>query len=135
MLGLIATRRSLRISLVSSKKSRNISESFADIVSVVGALTHINFAFAFVDPDTYEITPMDSATPADLFSQTTALKIQSPGLKVFISVGGWTFSDNGTVTQPLLGEIARDSAKRDKFANNVLNFLNHYGFDGIDIDW
>lgn len=101
----------------------------------MSALTHINFAFAFVDPGTYAIVPMDSRTPTSLFSETTDLKVKNPGLKVFISVGGWTFSDNGTVTQPLLGEISRDAGKTTKFVNQVLNFMSTYGFDGLDLDW
>lgn len=98
-------------------------------------LTHINVAFAFVDPDTYALVPMDSKIPTSLFSQTADLKLKNPGLKICISVGGWTFSDNGTVTQPLLGEISRDASKRAKFAQQITNFLSTYGFDGVDLDW
>jgi chitinase len=35
----------------------------------------------------------------------------------------------------LYGQIARDPAKRQTFANNVLHFLQQYGMDDIDIDW
>lgn len=101
----------------------------------VGALTHINYAFAFVDPDSYEIVPMDSQTPSSLFSETTALKTINPDLKVFISVGGWTFSDNDTVTQPLLGDISADKSKRAKFASKIVKFMDLHGFDGFDLDW
>lgn len=45
------------------------------------------------------------------------------------------FSDNGTATQPLYGEIAADAGKRQTFANNVVHFMKQYGFDGLDIDW
>lgn len=38
-----------------------------------------------------------------------------------------TFSDNGTATQPLYGEIAADPAKRQSFANNVVRFMTQYG--------
>ncbi|KAF9876816.1 symbiotic chitinase [Colletotrichum karsti] len=78
---------------------------------------------------------MDSATPADLFKTVTAVKDLNPKIEVWLSVGGWTFSDNNTVTQPLLGEISRSSEKRKQFANNVVTFLEQYGFDGVDIDW
>lgn len=46
-----------------------------------------------------------------------------------------TFSDNGTITQPLFGEIAADAGKRKIFANNVVSFMREYGYDGVDIDW
>lgn len=118
--------------------SSNISSSrqIALLRSVsVDALTHVNYAFAFLDAATYHITPMDSGTTADLFTETTNLKQLKPGLEVWLSLGGWTFSDNGTSTQPLLSDIARDSSKRTAWANHVVSFLNTYGFDGIDIDW
>lgn len=78
---------------------------------------------------------MDAATPVSLFDDIAALKIIKPELQIFVSVGGWTFSDNNTATQPVFGNIARSSSNRQTFANNVLGFLNQYGFDGVDVDW
>ena len=78
---------------------------------------------------------MDPQTPAQLFQTTADVKKFNPDLKIFISVGGWTFSDNGTATQPVYGNIAASIANRQTFANNVVKFMEHYGFDGIDIDW
>lgn len=104
----------------------------------ISALTHVNFAFASIAPETFEITTMDTATPADLFQTAADVKTFKSGnsdLEVWISVGGWTFSDNDTVTQPLLGEISRDPVKREKFARNIVRFMDQYGFDGLDIDW
>lgn len=46
-----------------------------------------------------------------------------------------SFSDNDTATQPLYGQIAADAGKRQRFANNVVHFMQQYGFDGLDIDW
>lgn len=78
---------------------------------------------------------MDAATPVSLFDDIASLKDIKPSLQIYISVGGWTFSDNNTATQPVFGNIARSLENREKFANNALAFLNQYGFDGIDIDW
>ncbi|RAH68797.1 glycoside hydrolase family 18 protein [Aspergillus aculeatinus CBS 121060] len=89
------------------------------------ALTHINFAFAFIDPDSYQIVTMDSDTPSSLFQDTTNVKSIKSDIEVFVSVGGWTFSDNNTATQPVYGEIAADAAKRRTFADNVVHFLKH----------
>ncbi|PYI36129.1 hypothetical protein BP00DRAFT_432538 [Aspergillus indologenus CBS 114.80] len=99
------------------------------------ALTHINFAFAYIDPDSYQIVTMDSDTPSSLFQDTTNVKSIKSDIEVFVSVGGWTFSDNNTATQPVYGEIAADATKRQTFADNVVHFLKQYGFDGLDIDW
>ena len=95
----------------------------------------MNYAFAYIDPTTFEITTMDAQTPVSTFQDAVDLKALKPDLKVFVSIGGWTFSDNGTATQPVFGNIARSSTNREKFANNLLKFLNSYGFDGVDLDW
>lgn len=94
------------------------------------ALTHLNYAFAYIDPKTLALTTMDAQTPESLFGEVSDVKKYNSRLEVWISVGGWTFSDNGTVTQPLFGDIARSAGKRREFANNVLKFLNQYGYDG-----
>lgn len=81
---------------------------------------------------------MDALTPAALFTQTAdvrTFKSGLSGLQVFVSLGGWTFSDNGTDTQPTFGKIASTESNRQKFANNLVDFMKKYGFDGVDIDW
>lgn len=81
---------------------------------------------------------MDSETPEALFAQTTDikhLKSRSSELQVFVSIGGWTFSDNDTATQAVFPAIAADPAKRQTFANNLVSFMTRYGFDGVDLDW
>ncbi|KAI1840789.1 hypothetical protein JX266_012996 [Neoarthrinium moseri] len=98
-------------------------------------LTHLNYAFAYLDADTFKITTMDARTPASTFADFASVKITNPNIKLFVSIGGWTFSDNGTYTQPIFGNIASSSSNRQKFADNMVTFLDAYGFDGIDIDW
>ena len=78
---------------------------------------------------------MDAATPGSLYNDVADLKIDYPQLELYLSIGGWTFSDNDTITQPIFGNIARSAANRKTFASNLLKFLNTYNFDGVDIDW
>ncbi|KAA8652731.1 uncharacterized protein ATNIH1004_001636 [Aspergillus tanneri] len=104
----------------------------------IEGLTHLNFAFAYIDPSTFEVIPMDDITPSSLFTQTADVRTFQSGvstLEVFVSLGGWTFSDNGTATQPTFGKIASTEANRQRFANNMVKFMKKYGFDGVDIDW
>lgn len=101
----------------------------------VAALTHLNYAFAYLDPTSFKITTMDAATPISLFDDLSDLKTTNPDLKIFVSIGGWTFSDNDTYTQPIFGNIARSSANRQLFADGLVSFLSYYGFDGVDLDW
>ncbi|THX54883.1 glycoside hydrolase [Aureobasidium pullulans] len=99
------------------------------------ALSHVNFAFAYIDPENSQIMTMDTSTPSSLFQDTANLKSIKPSLKVFVSVGGWSFSDDGTETQAIFGDIAADATKRQTFANNAVKFMKQYGFDGLDLDW
>lgn len=60
----------------------------------LGVYTHINFAFASIDPTTFAVVPSHPGDP-ELYQQVTLLKGLQPGLKVFIAIGGWTFNDPG----------------------------------------
>jgi chitinase len=50
------------------------------------------------------------------------------GVKVMVSIGGWTLSD----TYPT---IAADAGLRQKFASECVRLMTTFNFDGIDIDW
>ncbi|KAJ4003710.1 hypothetical protein NW766_012161 [Fusarium irregulare] len=105
----------------------------------INSVTHVNFAFAYIDPKTFQITTMDSQTPESLFKTITSIKSMKSGLgdpvEVWVAIGGWTFSNNHTDTQPVFTEISKNEANRQRFANNAVAFMMTYGFDGIDIDW
>lgn len=50
------------------------------------------------------------------------------GVKVLISIGGWTESS-------LFSKIAADPRKRKRFASECRRLVEKYHLDGIDIDW
>ena len=95
--------------------------------------THMNFAFSFFDPSSFEIVPMDSNGPS-LYSRFTALKSKKSSLQTWISVGGWSFTDPGP-TQTAFSEMTSSSENRRKFISGLIKFMDTYGFDGIDLDW
>ncbi|KLP13453.1 chitinase [Fusarium fujikuroi] len=98
-----------------------------------GVYTHINFAFASIDPKTFQIVPASSKDPA-LYRELTRKKKIDPKLKVFIAIGGWAFNDPGpTVTT--FSDIARSDANQRTFIKSLISFMATYGFDGVDIDW
>ena len=103
-------------------------------------MTHVNFAFAYIDPNSYKITTIDSRTPESLFQEITAIKSMKSGLagspvEAWVAIGGWTFSNNNTDTQSVFGDIAGSDKKRHGFANSLVTFMIRYGFDGADLDW
>ncbi|KAH8588883.1 hypothetical protein B0O99DRAFT_664813 [Bisporella sp. PMI_857] len=100
----------------------------------VNSLTHLNFAFGYITPGTFEITGMDDLSP-DLFSDLTKLKSKNTALKTMVALGGWTFNDNNTATQPVFSDMVSSEENRSKFIDNLFSFLRNYGFDGVDFDW
>ncbi|MFC9778583.1 glycosyl hydrolase family 18 protein [Paenibacillus chitinolyticus] len=56
------------------------------------------------------------------------LKTKNPKLKLFFSIGGWTWSNQFSNT-------AADATARQNFATSAVSLLRQYNFDGIDIDW
>ncbi|KAI0904346.1 hypothetical protein F4823DRAFT_634502 [Ustulina deusta] len=99
----------------------------------LNGFTHVNFAFAFFDPTSFEIAPMDSNS-ATLYRRFTSLKESYSGFQTWISVGGWSFTDPGP-TRQAFSDMASSSTNRQKFISSIKSFMNTYGFDGLDIDW
>lgn len=52
----------------------------------LNGFTHLNFAFAFFDPKSLQIAPMDSNS-GSLYNRVTGLKSKVQGLETWISVG------------------------------------------------
>ncbi|KAF9889730.1 hypothetical protein FE257_007036 [Aspergillus nanangensis] len=103
---------------------------------ILTGLTHLNFAFAFFDPSTFQIAPMD-ATSANWYTKTTSLKEKKPGLKVWISVGGWSFNDDNNIpsTRTAFSDMASSSSNRQAFISGLIKFMRTNSFDGADLDW
>ncbi|KAL9594308.1 MAG: hypothetical protein Q9219_007102 [cf. Caloplaca sp. 3 TL-2023] len=107
-------------------------KDFKDIP--VGALTHLYFSFGYITPGDFNVAPMDNA-PSSLFSDLTDMKKKNSGLKAFIALGGWTFNDNGTATQPVYSNMVSNAGNRARFISNLFSFMREYAFDGVDFDW
>lgn len=70
-----------------------------------------------------------STTPPSHYPNTSLVDLaHNNGVKVLISVGGWTLSDN-------FPGIAADATKRATFAHGCKSLVAFYNLDGIDIDW
>ena len=99
-----------------------------------GAYTHLNYAFAFVDPGSFKVAPMsDSDIP--LYTRFTGLKANDPGLQTWISIGGWSMNDLDQPTASTFSDLAGSSSAQNEFFSSLLSFMSTYGFDGVDIDW
>lgn len=94
-------------------------------------LSHLNFAFASVDPRTFRIQPMHP-DDVDLYREFTALKTDK--LETWIAVGGWEFSDPGP-TRTTWSDMVSSRENRAEFIDSTVKFMDEYGFQGLDIDW
>jgi chitinase len=54
----------------------------------VDALTHINYAFAYINLTSFEITTIDAQTLVSTFEDVVSLKDMKLDLKIFVSIGG-----------------------------------------------
>ncbi|CAG8910037.1 unnamed protein product [Penicillium egyptiacum] len=90
--------------------------------------------YGFCGTTSFQIVPMPGGS-WELIYQVADAKKRNADLRVWLSIGGWTFSDNDTTTQPVFGEIAASSNLRELFAANVYSFMVQHGFDGVDLDW
>ncbi|KAL2068496.1 hypothetical protein VTL71DRAFT_14833 [Oculimacula yallundae] len=99
----------------------------------LGYYTHLNFAFALIDPKTFRIAHMDSDT-ATRYSDVTALKTRQKDLEVWIAIGGWAMNDPGP-TRTTFSDLAKSTAAQDEFFESLLTFLVLHNFDGVDLDW
>lgn len=113
--------------------ARRTCQAFLPEDVPLGVYTHLNFAFASIDPESYKITPAQAEDVA-LYSRLTALKKSDSALKVFIAIGGWTFNDEGP-TFRTFSELAADESKQQVFFASLISFMSTYNFDGVDIDW
>lgn len=57
------------------------------------------------------------------------LKLKQRNLKVLLSVGGYTYSQDGNFA------FVTDETARATFVTDAVQLIEDYGFDGIDIDY
>ncbi|ERS97228.1 hypothetical protein HMPREF1624_06559 [Sporothrix schenckii ATCC 58251] len=102
---------------------------FQDISQLASDLTHVHFAFATLDPDTYNVSvgSVYSSYEFDNFARLGS------GVHRVITIGGWSFS-----TDPSTYQIFRNgvtAANRVRMAMAIADFVKQHNLDGVDIDW
>ncbi|PYH48038.1 uncharacterized protein BP01DRAFT_313070, partial [Aspergillus saccharolyticus JOP 1030-1] len=100
-----------------------------------GVYTHLYFAFGSINPDTFEVIPAEQSDEA-LYPQLEALQIRDLDQELWLSIGGWDFSDSDEPTATTFSDLAAaDSTTQAAFFKSLINFMSTYGFTGVDIDW
>jgi chitinase len=89
-------------------------------------LTHINYAFVNVKDSLAWLENL--ATDTINFRRLNKLKTINPSLKILISLGGWSWSNN-------FSDAVLTESSRKRFAASAAAIVKTYDLDGIDIDW
>lgn len=94
--------------------------------------THLMYAFTVLDPESLTIKVHDSWADVDnrFFHRLVDLKKKNPKLKVLMALGGWNDSAGDKYSR-----LANSPANRRRFIKHAVEFLEKYGFDGLDMDW
>jgi GH18 family chitinase len=91
-----------------------------------GGVTHVVHAWALVNPDgTLDLTTQRVSTDGPVLIAAA----HASGVKVLLGVAQMYWTGKTTYLQQAA------SANRTVLVNNIMNVVNTYGFDGVDIDW
>ncbi|CAG9783695.1 unnamed protein product [Diatraea saccharalis] len=92
--------------------------------------THIVYAFAVLDMDDLIIKPHDIWLDVEnkFYEKVASLKVH--GIKVLLGLGGWDDSAGDKYSR-----LVNNPAARRKFAVHAIDFIQEFGFDGLDLDW
>ncbi len=96
-----------------------VKPSFEEIANTNYNVIDISFLYS---PTAYTMPVFQPQNPAEMKAGIKLL--QSKGKKVLISMGGATGS-----------EMRFRSDQKNELKQTILNVVNEYGFDGLDIDW
>ena len=90
------------------------------------------YSFVVLDPQTYLIKIHDQWLDIDLknIEKFVAMKGTNPNVKLLVALGGWNDSRSNKYSI-----LLADPAKRAAFVTNAVEFIQKYGFDGLDLDY
>lgn len=93
-------------------------------------LTHVNYAFALPNRN----GTVDSVAGSAWVINSLIVAAHAHDVKVNVAVGGWSYSD-GSLCASVFEAATNTDAKCRSLANSILQLVDTYGFDGVDIDW
>jgi len=96
--------------------------------------THLVYSFASISADGHLEPWVGSWDEVAKYKEFNKVKELNPNVKTIIAVTEGIFYGPG-MNPFTFNEVAETEKSRWTFAQSVVVFLDHYNFDGIDIDW
>lgn len=96
----------------------------------VNLCTHVVYGFAILDYSELTLRVYDSWADIDNKFYERVAALQSKGVKVSVALGGWNDSQGDKYSR-----LVRSAAARSKFVQQAVQFIEKYGFGGLDLDW
>lgn len=88
------------------------------------------YGFAVLDYSELVIKAHDSWADYDNHFYERVVAYKKRGLKVLLALGGWNDSAGDKYSR-----LVHNSSARNKFIDHAIQFIEKYGFDGLDLDW
>lgn len=92
--------------------------------------THIVYGFAVLDYSELTVRTHDSWADIDNKFYERFTELKRKGVKVSLALGGWNDSQGDKYSR-----LVRSASARSKFVKQALEFVERYGFQGLDLDW
>lgn len=92
--------------------------------------THVVYGFAVLDYSELTIRTHDSWADIDNKFYERVAGLKDKGVKVSLALGGWNDSQGDKYSR-----LVRSPAARKRFVNHAMDFLERWGFEGLDLDW
>lgn len=92
--------------------------------------THVVYGFAVLDYSELILRTHDSWADIDNNFYTRVTGLKSKGIKVSLALGGWNDSQGDKYSR-----LVRSPSARARFVRHALEFIDKYGFEGLDLDW
>ncbi|XP_044316703.1 probable chitinase 10 isoform X2 [Drosophila rhopaloa] len=92
--------------------------------------THVVYGFAVLDYSELILRTHDSWADIDNNFYTRVSSLKSKGIKVSLALGGWNDSQGDKYSR-----LVRSPSARERFVRHALEFIEKYGFEGLDLDW
>ncbi|KAF9804848.1 hypothetical protein SFRURICE_007751 [Spodoptera frugiperda] len=106
-----------------------------DLDPALSFCSHLVYGYAGIQPDTYKMVSLNENLDVDRshanYRAITNFKTKYPGLKVLLSVGG----DSDTEEAQKYNLLLESPQARTAFVNSGVLLAEQHGFDGIDLAW